>query len=327
MWTTIGHEFAIQVLQRAIQTQRIAHCYLLTGPTRIGKSHLALEMASALNCADAASPCGECSVCRSMARGAHPDLVMILPDGDHIKIDRIRRAQHELALSPYEGEWRVCIAPDFHRATVQASNAFLKTLEEPPSRVVIILTATDAGLLLPTIVSRCQVLPLRAVSGATIERALIERWHEREDVARLLARISGGKAGWAIQAAENPSILAQRQERLDDLLSLLEQGSAARIQAAERLGKRKDLSEVLGVWQTWWRDVVLHSASCADLAVNLDYRDSLARVADQCDRREAGQALRAIETTMKRLEQNVNPRLALEAMLLRWRRVSPGATQ
>jgi len=322
MWQTIGHEWAVELLQRAVQTGHIAHAYLFTGPANIGKTHLAKELAAALNCTGDVPPCGACRACIKIARQAHPDLAFVGPDGAKIKIDQMRQVQHELALSPYEGRWRVCLITDFQTATVEAANALLKTLEEPPSRVVMILTATDASLLLPTIVSRCQVLPLRAVPHQSIERALIERWSEPAELARTLARLSAGRIGWAIRAAQDPSLLAERKRRLEELLGLLRQGRAGKIQAAERLGKSDDLSEVMRLWQTWWRDVTLVCSGCEELVVNLDHLEALRLQARHHELAAAETATRSIESALEQLEQNVNPRLVLEVLLLSWPRVA-----
>lgn len=321
MWSTIGHEWAIEFFRGAIEKQQVAHAYLLTGPVSVGKTHLALELASALNCAGDDPPCRSCSACRRTAQGTHPDVALVEPDGDRIKIDQVRGLQRQLALSPHEGPWRVCIIADFQAATVEAANALLKTLEEPPSRVVILLTATDASLLLPTIVSRCQILALRAVPVERIERALVELWQEPEDRARLVARLSAGRVGWAIRAAKDPSVLAHRQRCIDELLSLMQRGKAARIRTAEDLSKDGSLAEVISVWQTWWRDVVLVRSGCRELVVNLDYSDALNRFAGHCDLAEAESHVRDTESALQRLDQNVNARLALEVLLLGWPQV------
>lgn len=318
MWQTVGHTWAVELLQRAIAGQRLAHAYLITGPDGIGKMHLAKEFAAALNCTGEEPPCGACSSCRRTAHGSHPDVSQVPPDEGRIKIDQVRSVQYELALSPREGRWRVCIISDFQTATTEAANALLKTLEEPPSRVVLILTATDASLLLPTIVSRCQHLPLRHVATECIQGALEQRLGLEADRARLLARLAGGRVGWAIRAAQEPNVLEERNKRLAELVALLDQGRAARIRAAEALANDAALPDVLRSWQGWWRDVLLVASGCEELVTNVDALEALSAQAQRRQVAEAEQALRETLATLQRLEQNVNPRLALEVLLLSW---------
>jgi len=284
MWQTIGHDWAVGLLERAVNGQRIAHAYLFTGPKRVGKTHLAQRMAAMLNC----------------------------------KISQIRDVQHSLALSPYEGRWRVVIISEFEKATAQAANALLKTLEEPPSRVVLILTATDASLLLPTVVSRCQVLALRAVSSRQIERALRDQWGLEENRATLIARLSSGRPGWAIDAATNPDGLQARNHAFGALIDILARGRAQRIMTAQDLAQRDDMPQLLSLWQTWWRDVALLCSNNEDLVCNLDYQQALWHQATATELRSAHHALQGIQAAQQRLEQNVNPRLVLEVLLLDW---------
>jgi DNA polymerase-3 subunit delta' len=230
--------------------------------------------------------------------------------------------QYDLALSPHEGQWRVCIISDFQTATVEAENALLKTLEEPPSRAVIILTATDASLLLPTIVSRCQVLPLRVAPTEQIARVLIERFDGPEDRARLVARLSAGRVGWALEAMKDDSLLEQRRQRIKELLELVQGGQAARILAAERLSKLAGVSDIVRLWQGWWRDLVLACSGCEELITNQDFLETLRQLAGLYDLAEAEAAVRGAGEALQRFDQNVNTRLALEALLLSWRRVS-----
>ncbi|MGI5916115.1 MAG: ATP-binding protein, partial [Anaerolineae bacterium] len=324
---TIGHGWALDFLRRVVDADRVGHAYLLTGPAHIGKTHLATRFAAMVNCIGTASPCGVCTACVKTFRGTHPDVILIEPDGDHVKIDQIRRLQYHLSLSPLEGRRRVCIITDLHTATLEASNALLKTLEEPPSRVILIATATDAGLLLPTIVSRCQTLSLRAVPADEIERAILARWPDRPDDARLVARLAAGRVGWALRAMDDAHILAERRERLDELREILRQGRAGRIRAAERLSRQDDLLDTARLWQSWWRDVMLLHGGCSELLVNDDEADALRQVADQCDLTAAQKAIRSIEACMQQLDQNVNARLALEVMLLSWGRVHVTSSQ
>jgi len=317
MWQTVGHEWVVELLQRAIREGRLGHAYLITGPSSVGKSLLATEFAAALNCSAEAPPCGECASCRRTLRGTHPDVTLVHPDGERLKIDQVRALQYELSLSPREGR-RVCLIYDFEKATTEAANALLKTLEEPPPKVVILLMALDAALLLPTIVSRCQHLPLRQVSSEQIEEHLVRRLGLEPDRARLLARLSGGRIGWAIAAAQEPALLAEREERLAELVGLLDVGHAARIRAAEKLASSAELPRIIALWQTWWRDVMLVAAGCEELVTNVDAMDTLRLHASRRTVVEAERAMREAGATLVRLQQNVNARLATEVLLLGW---------
>jgi DNA polymerase-3 subunit delta' len=331
MWQMVGHEWAVALLRGAMETGRLAHAYLFTGSAHVGKTRLTTDLASAILCTGDEPPCGVCASCRRIAQGMHPDVSLVQPDNGRIKIDQIRSLQRELVLSPHRdaprkagGAGRLAIITEFQTATLEAANALLKTLEEPPGRVILLLTATDASLLLPTIVSRCQLMPLRALAGQQIEDALRERWHVDPPRAHLIASLAAGRMGWAISAAEGTDVLAQRQQQLEALQKLLRQGPASRIQAAERLGKRQDLDEIMQLWQTWWRDVALLASGCGELVVNLDYVEALRQQAQQHGLVQACGALRGIEAAQQQIEQNVNPRLALEVLLLGWGRVDLG---
>lgn len=325
MWYTVGHDWAITLLERSVRNRRVAHSYLFTGQDGLGKTHLARQLAAMLNCTADAPPCGACHACTRIARDAHPDVHLVRPVEGRIKIDQVRAVQHDLALSPYEGRWRVAILADFHTATVEAGNALLKTLEEPPSRAVVVLTAVDPGLLLPTVVSRCQVLAVRAVPRERIAEALEEHWHLEGDRARLLAALSAGRIEWAIRAAEDPDVLTRRREDLQLLLDLLHGGRAERILAAEELAGREDLGDLLRLWQSWWRDLVLLAGGGAEYISNLDRLDVLRGQAEALGLAAAGAGARAVTEALERLDQNVNARLALEALLLGWPSMVPAA--
>lgn len=325
MWTTIGHDWAVGLMSQALQQGRLAHTYLLAGPEHIGKTHLALEIAAALNCTAPDSPCHACDSCEKTSRGRHPDLILVEPEKDRIRIDQIRALPYELALSPVQGRWRICVLIGFHKATVEAANALLKTLEEPPSRAVILLTATDASLLLPTIVSRCQVINLRPVGPKVVEQALASRGVADREQARLLARLSAGRVGWALNAAHDPQVVKQRQGWIEELLRLLPASQAKRLQRAEELARSPALAEMLRTWESLWRDVMLSASGRPELCTNLDYQDSLLALATELGVREAARLARDITRTLRQLDQNVNARLALEVLLLGWRRVHPRA--
>ena len=313
----IGHDWAVALLLRAIEIQHIAHAYLITGIEHIGKATLARSFAQALNCSVAPVPCGQCRACKLIAAGRHPDLHLVAPEGNTLKIDQVRALQHDLALSPVEGRYRVAIIEGMDRATLEASNALLKTLEEPPPSVVVVLIAPEPESLLPTIVSRCQPISLRPLSVETVRDALIERWKVEPRRAEQLAHLSGGRLGWAVDAAHDESVLERRDQLLDDLLRLISQGRVGRFAyAAEMSNDSVAARETLRLWQTWWRDVMLIASGSQAMLANVDREQALREHASRFGVERARDASGKIVQTLWQLDHNANARLALEVLLL-----------
>ncbi|MCL4532432.1 MAG: DNA polymerase III subunit delta', partial [Actinobacteria bacterium] len=208
MWRTIGHDRAVRLLQKSIDAERVSHAYLFSGPRGIGKATLAREFARALNCLQfQAGPCGECRSCRRIENGTHPDVRVInLEEGSkNISIETVRDLQEGVALRPFEGRVKVYIIEEAERLSEAASNSLLKTLEEPPPSVVLLLTVLDATMLLPTIVSRCQQVDLRPVPDRVVEETIRARTATDPEHARLIAMLAGGRLGWALNAASRPA--------------------------------------------------------------------------------------------------------------------------
>src|SRR5215208_5469335 len=209
-WNIIGHTWAVDLLRRSIEGGHVAHAYLLSGPTSVGKALLALRLAQALNCEiGGPDPCLICRACRRIERGNYPDVRIagmasqaagLKPDEAQrqkdLKIDTIREWQADINLRPYEGRHRVFILHDAEKLTEAAANAMLKTLEEPPPYARLVLVANTSGDLLPTIVSRCQPLKLRPAPRAELAATLRESYNLEPGDASLLAAWSGGRVGW-----------------------------------------------------------------------------------------------------------------------------------
>ncbi len=318
-WPVVGHEWAVDLLAHALEQQRLRHAYLFTGPAQVGKHTLATAFASVMLCerGPAAAPCGECRSCRLVVLGRHPDVQLISAERN-IQIDQVRNVQADAALSPVEGPRKVFILREIERATAPAANALLKTLEEPPPHVVLICTSVRRDQLLPTILSRCQIMALRPLPESQVISALVERWNVPEEQAELLARLSGGKLGWAVTAHSDPALWQERIRRLDDLLALTEQGYVARLAYAEFLAKQFDTAvRTLSLWAGWWRDLLLVQKGAPAGILNLDRRAQLGQQAALFRPESVERALDDTVRTVRRLHANVNVRLALEVLALR----------
>jgi DNA polymerase III subunit delta' len=317
-WNTLGHEWAVAMLARAAQTQP-AHAYLFTGPAHIGKMTLAYDFARALNCEGDDPPCGVCRACVQIGASRHPDfhLVQRQPDKSEILLEQLRELQNDLTYKPYEARWRVAVIENAQEANASAANSFLKTLEEPAPQVVIVLTAPNPEAVIPTIRSRCQIMPLRALPLGQVEQALRDVFHVAPEAAQLLSRLSVGRIGWAISASQDGEVLTLRSARLQEMLGLLPQSRAARIELAGRLTRAEnELGPLLELWLSWWRDLLLVKGGCAEAIVNVDLRERLCHDAESLELSAIRKTIEAIQSARRQIGQNVNARLALEVMLI-----------
>lgn len=340
-WNIIGHEWAIDFFQRAMTNQRIAHAYLISGPAEVGKALLALRLAQVLNCeAGGISPCLECRACKRIERGNHPDVRVagmvtqtqgMKPEEAtrqrDLKIDTVREWQRDINLRPYEGRQRVFILHDAERLNESASNAILKTLEEPPPYATLILVANTNGDLLPTIVSRCQPLKLRLVPRRQIATALHQQYQVATEDAELLAAWSNGRIGWALRMLDHPDDLETRQEKLAELLALPTQPQSTTFSWAEgyakayRGGEQIAVFEMLELWQSWWRDLLLITTGCTSHIVHIDRLVELQQTASQYNLADVHRFITRLTNAAQQLRENVNPQLALENVVVHIPRV------
>jgi DNA polymerase-3 subunit delta' len=321
-WGMIGHEWAVDLLAEHVAQGRERHAYLISGPQGVGRRTLALRFAQALNCPKQPTPgqpCRKCSTCKRIELMQHPDLTVVEAEheGEVLRIDQVREIQHSLSLAPYEARYRVALILRFEEAHPSAANAMLKTLEEPPPQVVVILTAQSAESLLPTIVSRCEVLRLRPLSVDETARGLQTISGVSLEQAEKLAHISGGRPGYAIRLYEHPMLLEQRQAWIEELFRLLASSRGERFAfAKESVDNKEELRSELQVWLTFWRDTLIYAAGITDPITNLEYSPRIKKLADEIGLHKAQFYVNSIENTLDRIDRNVNSRLALEVLLM-----------
>jgi DNA polymerase-3 subunit delta' len=323
MREVVGHRQAQAVLERAVVSGTVRHAYLLTGPEGIGKMTLACAFAQLLECERRApqstEACGECPACRRLAHFSHPDVALVEPqEGKRtLGIETVREVLRAASLAPSQGRWRVFILPNAERMTPEAANALLKTLEEPPENVVLLLTSAEPETLLATIRSRCQPLPMQPLSPEEIASALETRWALPPAQARELAVLANGRLGWAVRAAEHPELREQRADQLAHLAALTTASRDARLRQAAALGSDVDSARnTLELWMLWWRDVVLVACGATNLATTGDARAQAERQGRALGEERARAFMQALLTAQVNLDANANPRLTLEVLML-----------
>lgn len=314
----LGNARVVEILRRAVALDRLPHALIFAGPSGVGKRTLALLLAQLLNCPASSGglACGECASCRKIAQGSHPDIRLVEPDGMFIKIEQIREMIGEIAYQPFEAEYRVFILDPAEQLKPEAANCMLKTLEEPPSRTVIVLVTSNPHLLLSTIRSRSRLLQFSGISQDRIEDHLIRKagWSPKD--AHLAAGLSRGSLGSAL-AFDAAGYIAVRAQALRFVSLLLSRGSYAE---ASRLAavttKDKDAFPV-------WMEAVLNVLQDLFYAKTApgrmgqdDMLQDLKNLAGGVSAGAVMSAVRAFDKLRRGLRQNVNRQIALEALFL-----------
>ncbi|MBN1231581.1 MAG: hypothetical protein JXA19_06955 [Anaerolineales bacterium] len=327
-WNIIGNQWAVSLLQNHISQNSLQHAYLITGPDGVGRRTLALAFTKALNCQSPPEPgqfCNTCRSCKLIEKMQHPDLTIIQRGEDkrNILVDQIRELQRTLSYAPYESSYKTALLLNFEDAHDSASNALLKTLEEPPSRVVLILTASTDEALLPTIISRCEVIRLHSVPLKEIDNALsITLDHRR---AALLSHISGGRPGYAIHLIDHLETLERREQWLEDFNQLLASDRVDRFSYFEkssfkgnlnRQEQNNEFTEMLNVWVSYLRDVLLRAAGASSPLENVDRENEINQLAKKIPVQTIRKSLLAMNKTIDNVDKNVNLRLCAEVLML-----------
>ena len=321
----IGQPDALAHLNRLAENDRMPHAMLFVGPASVGKFTAARLLAKGLLCqGDKRSlldACGVCSSCKKVDSGNHADLHIVQTEDRQLKIELIRSAERSLRLRPVEGGVKMLLVEDAHRMNVQAQNALLKTLEEPPGQTHIILTTARLKNILPTVVSRCQRVPFRALPTAEVIAALVESQGLDQAQARLLASLAGGSLGRALEL-EGDAVLTLRDQvaELDRGLVPRSAHSAAVAMAsgAALADDKARFGEALSLLQVWLHDQMRLAADPELEVANADRVDELRDLADSRGLRGILDRLDAVNETRRQLEMpyNFNPQLLAEQMCL-----------
>lgn len=318
--TIVGHERPVRILQRAVANDTLAHAYLFSGQEGIGKKKTAFALAAAVNCPKAGpeGPCGECPSCRKVGTFGHPDVRVLAPDGDEIKIDQVRQVQAGLSLRPFEGAKKVLIVDPAERMNTASANAFLKTLEEPPGDALILLiTALPQGLL-PTIRSRCQELLFHPLPRNVLAQALMDRRGFSREDAWFIAALAQGSLGRGLEM----DVEREKADRAEvaALWSGLEtMGPAGALTRAEEYGKdRERLERLLELGLERLRDALVYRIAGEErLLVHVREESFCRQRAEQFPLHKLLEDIELIRSSRTLLDRRVSAQLVAENLFLK----------
>ena len=313
-----GHNRQIEILKRAVNNDKVPHAYLFSGLAGIGKKLVAMRLAKSLQCeAIDNKPCGICLPCKKIEDGNHPDILMVEPDGQFIKVDQIRELQKKLGYKPFEGKATVCIIDGADKLNISAANSLLKTLEEPPARTHLVLIAENIRMVIPTILSRCQRINFSPLPVEDVEVILKKDESFGGEDIKTIAAMSGGSPGKALSMA-GAFPMEEKDLLLKDFSSINSVEKAFLL--AEKLIAKDQVNQLMGkleLLKFFLRDVMLTKLGSGNKIVNVNQKHIIAKRADQLTIKDIISEVEIISEAEKTITMNANKRLTVETMLLK----------
>jgi DNA polymerase III, delta'' subunit len=313
-----GHEKQIVILKQALAQNRVGHSYLFSGLDATGKKTLALEFAKVANCEkvdEIHDSCGKCPSCLKISRNNHPDIFFVEAEGQFIRINAIREIQEQMTFKPMEGRRRIFIIDNADKMNDQAANALLKTLEEPSPANILILVTAKPYTLPSTIISRCRHMRFNPLSHNTVAQFLIERMNMEKKNALLLAGLSGGSIGQALELNKD-DVIAYRTQILKLLANTKKSEPLSLLAFASFFSQDKsEIKQGFNILITCFRDALVYKETKNDqMLINQDNSSFIASLASRLSGEQILQNIALVEKAGKTIEQNVNKSLTLETM-------------
>ena len=314
----IGHEKIIEGLNRAISNQTISHSYLFEGEESIGKRKVAYAFAKALLCkGEGKLPCNTCSSCSKFDSGNHPDFFAIEPENNIIRVHQVESLIKEITTSPYESTRKIFIIDDSHKMNTESKNTLLKTLEEPPTYVNIILISSSSNNLLPTILSRVQSIKFYPIEYSKVMDLLVSDHNKSPEEAKFIAEFTKGAIGKSIDISSDKGFFQRRDQVIKIIGSLVKGDKTKALSAMDFFNENKEIvDEILDIFLLWFRDLLLFKELGENsLLINKDKLEDLSSQS-KVNYNEINDIIVRVQETKQNIRRNVNYQLAIETMLL-----------
>ncbi len=316
----VGHKEIIQGLQQGIKNNKISHSYIFDGIEGIGKKTLAYTYAKTLQCLKgAASPCNECASCKSFDSGNHPDVFFIKSEKKSLGVDEIREGiQKEIEIKPYKYKYKIFIVENADKMTIQAQNALLKTIEEPPAYGIIILISTNYKQFLPTIISRCSLIKFNLLKTEEIKHYFMKSNPSQAENIDLYIAFSEGSIGRVKKMMESEYFMDIRKK----VLEWIEKAKTGDLIAIYDIEKemetyKEDIELILYLMYIWYRDILLiKHIGDNPYIINKDKINILLNQSLNLSYNNIDKILETINNARIQISKNANLRLSLELMLL-----------
>ncbi|MBO5208206.1 MAG: DNA polymerase III subunit delta [Lachnospiraceae bacterium] len=317
----IGQEQLKEHLQNAISMNKVSHAYIINGERSSGKEFIAKVFATALQCEkQGTEPCGECHSCKQALSGNQPDIIFVSHEKPNtIGVEDIRgQINNDIVIKPYSSSRKVYIMNEGEKMTVQAQNALLKTLEEPPEYAVILILTTNVEALLPTILSRCVVLNMKPVSDDKVKKYLMEELQIPDYKANICVAFARGNIGKAKLLASSEEFEKVKDEAISLVKNINDMEINEIVKAIKKIAEYKfDVGDYLDILSVWYRDVLLFKATKdANSLIFKDELQAIRKVADRSTYEGIETIVKALQQAKRRLEANVNFDLTMELLLL-----------
>jgi len=320
----VGQERARKILTKSLKKNKISSSYIFVGSEGTGKKLTAIEFTKAVNCFNLnrnSEACEDCQSCNEISKQCSPDLKIIEPIKSSIKIEQIREMRKEIGLKPFKNKKKIYIIDKAGKMTLEASNCLLKTIEEPPYYAIIILICSKIDPIIPTIVSRCQIVNFGLITSLKLKKLLLNKINNLEkDQAEIISKLAQGSIGKAFKLSADKEYFIRREKLLNYLSTILPEkyGDDIFVKVEKMILEIDRIEEILEMIKLWYRDIlIIKNTGNQKYIVNCDKLEILGKKSQIYSQKMLIDILDYLEQIEEYLIKNVNKRLILERLYIK----------